>query len=144
MKNALLAPLLAAMIISPASAGGDQFDLICKGTLRVVSYRGTTSEPFESHYRVDLGQGKYCEAECKTLFPLASIQPGSLTFIDKTVDTPSEDSTLITQVNRESGVYWGSSTSRTPGRPELTFTMKWEGACDAQPFSGFPKLQTKF
>lgn len=144
MKTMQLSSLCALLAIAPASAAGQQFDLVCKGTLEVMSFRGTTTEPFESRYRIDLDQSKYCEKDCRALFALASVQPGSITFIDKRVDTPSEDSILITQVDRETGTYRGTSTSRTPGRPELTFTMKWAGTCEAQPFSGFPQLQTKF
>lgn len=138
------AALGALFISAPAWAGSEQFDLLCKGTLKVSSFSGTKTEPFESRYRVDLEQSKYCEKECRALFTFAGIQPGSLTFIEKRVDTLSEDSTLITQVNRETGAYIGISSSRTPGRPELTFTMKWDGTCEREPFSGFPQLQTKF
>lgn len=143
MKFAAL-PAAVIFMASPGLAAGQQFDLLCKGTLKVSSFSGTKTEPFEIRYRVDMEQGKYCEKECRALFTFASIQPGSLTFIDKRVDTPSEDSTLITQVNRETGAYVGISGSRTPGRPELTFTMKWDGTCEREPFSGFPQLQTKF
>ncbi|MFA6219634.1 MAG: hypothetical protein WC692_07615 [Erythrobacter sp.] len=136
---------LASLLMAPAAlAAGQQFDLICKGTLKSSSTTGDKSEPFETHLRFDLERGKYCEQKCRALFDIASIQPGSLTLTDKRVDTPSEDSFIRISINRETGEYAGTSAWRTPGRPELNVILKYTGTCEAYPFSGFPDLQTKF
>lgn len=144
MKLAQIAAFASLMMASPALAAGQQFDLICKGTLQSSSITGEKSEPFEDHLRIDLERGKYCEDECRALFDIASIQPASLILLDKRVDTPSEDSFLQISINRETGEYSGISGWRIPGRPELTGRLKYTGTCEAQPFSGFPTFQTKF
>lgn len=140
-----VAPFIFAAVVaaSPATAA-DQFDLFCRGKIESFSLSGSKVEPFEYHYRLDLVQAKYCQGNCRALFDIAKVQPGSLTMSEKRTDTPSEDSFSTIVINRETGELVGSAGSRFPGRPELTVTLKWLGTCEPGPFSGFTEPKTKF
>jgi hypothetical protein len=142
MKSAIPATLL--LVFAGPVAAADQFDLICKGTLETSSVTGDQTKPFETHLRIDLQLGKYCEQACRAHFDIASIHPGALLLTDKRVDAPSEDSFTRVEINRSTGDYRGASGWRVPNRPELTVSLKYTGTCEAQAFSGFPALETRF
>lgn len=122
-------------------AAAAAFNLICTGTVSHKDYFSEGSEPFSRVLRVDLGAGKYCEADCGALFDIHEVQPAMIRLRKEEIDTPRERRFLDVTVDRETGRYSGLSTS---GLGRGIIIIEWEGKCERAAFSGFPNIQTKF
>lgn len=115
-----------AVTDTQAEAQPRQFDLIC-----VSRYHDATF-----HYRVDLDAGRYCvtQDEGKRLTSIGDkcfqdiLQEGS-NAISFGIDP-------MQYVNRETGEWSFKPLGRR-------YTM-YRGTCSPAPFSGFPKVETKF
>ena len=141
MKFAIL--MLAAAVGQQAQA--DTFDLECAGTLTSQSYySGKTTEPYTSHYRLDLTSKQWCEGECVALHPLIAAQPTFLVLEQTKTDTPSETKTIQNQIDRRTGQQTVFLLSAYPGHPSESMIMKWEGTCRRLDFTGFPTFRTAF
>lgn len=110
--------LAAISVSASANASPAQFDLICKS-----SYEDATF-----HYRVDLDANTFCftwdkRADCAT-YALAAVNSDTIVF---------GGYAPIHLVNRVTGAW----TYKDGG-------LLYRGTCSSAPFSGFPKLDTKF
>lgn len=125
-----------------AAAAAQTFNLDCSGTIKTESITGQKVEPYEYIYRIDLTKGVYCDDQCKGMHPIASIQPTAIRLEDNHTDKLDEMETLTNEINRETGKQsiLSLSNTRLLGR----MITKWDGQCEAKPFTGFPTLQTKF
>lgn len=131
MRSLLLS---LALIATPATAA-DQFDLVCKGTIK-ESYQGR-ERPIEVRYRVDLAAGTYCWWQCKTIATIKAVEPGRLVF--QLVGPTLPRQTRITEtVDRTTGAW---IDERDNGDPWEGYSSS-KGTCEPAPFSGFPA--TKF
>lgn len=121
--------MTAATFIAMAAT----FNLICSG--ESVTTRGTGSSAetefseFETTYRVDLTERRWCRDKCERTFAFAAITPTELIFDD--MDIPSEKAYNHVTVNRESGSY-----SVVAGW--IFGTVMKTGYCTKAPFEGFP------
>jgi hypothetical protein len=120
-------PVLLLAVATPSFAA-EQFDLQCSGSV----YDGG---PISRHYRVDLTANKWCangdNGVCATR-PIAETDPDLIWFEKEPRKFPS-DVGIIHYVSRLNGKwYWHLGP------------MEVEGTCEKAPFSGFPKLDTKF
>lgn len=127
--------------MAPILAAAAAFNLVCSGTFSHQGYQNQGSEPYNRTLRVDLDRKKYCEAECKALFDIASVQPTQITLKKEQIDTPRERRFVDETIDRETGRHSGLSTSGVGSRRLI---MKWEGKCERQAFTGFPEFRTKF
>jgi hypothetical protein len=136
----------AAFLAMPAMAAAPavQFNLNCSGTFSARSLYVDKTEPYSSVYRIDLAAGKWCEADCKALHDIASVQPTQITLTEKKVDTPSEKSQLSNVIDRETGEHRILSLYSSPRDRRMISTLNWKGSCEPAPFSGFPSFDTKF
>src|SRR4051812_1137390 len=75
-----MASLIIAIILTPSTLGAapasNKFDLECTDTVQTA---GNRVAPYMAHYRIDLAAKKWCEAECRTLKSLASVQTSYIT-----------------------------------------------------------------
>ena len=131
-------------MISTAAAIAATFNLLCTGTSTTTTLQGKKTEPYEATYRLDLDKMKWCESECKALHDIAKVQPTFISLQDEKEDTPSRQSMTISQVDRETGRHTATLTAKTYGRFGYTVIITYDGQCERQPFSGFPKFETKF
>lgn len=122
----------------------DRFNLECAGTLFHSSVFSQTTEPYRSVYRIDLGQGKWCEEDCKFLHDIQSVGPTQITLQEKRVDTFSERSTTMNLIDRVTGEHRVLAASSNPRDRKSVMTLKWEGKCSKATFTGFPTFETKF
>lgn len=120
------------------------FNLICTGTMTSRSIAGEKSEPFEHIYRIDLDRQLWCESDCKTQREIFAVQPTSITLQSVDKDTPSVRQMISTTIDRETGEFRSLVTDQIPGRSSTIIILKWAGKCERQPFTGFPKVETKF
>lgn len=144
MKIVALAAAAGAIATQSQSAD-QQFNLVCSGMTHSYSEKTSSvrDEPYSYAYRIDLKAGNWCEANCTVVRSIAEVQPTFMRLMpDRNEDAPT---------HREK---WTSLISRTDGT-QLTMveswddllgnsTMTWKGTCERQPFSGFPKVTTKF
>lgn len=137
--------LAACAVPAIAAAQATQFNLLCSGTLTSSSVLNAERvEPYSSLYRIDLATQKWCEAECKALHDISSIQPAQLTLEERKTDTLSEKSLFLNMIDRETGAHKVLVTSSTPRDRLSARSLHWEGTCEPAPFTGFPTLTTKF
>lgn len=127
--------LIAALV-------GQSFNLNCTGIFETRMIGVDKREAFSKTYRVDLEEGLWCENECPNRFPIAQVSDAQIDFTDKMIDTGGFPGRLQVFVNRNTGEYFGLSSSREPGIGPLT--LKWTGTCERAPFSGWPERKTKF
>ncbi|HEX2813626.1 MAG TPA: hypothetical protein VHO04_13185 [Sphingopyxis sp.] len=137
-----IAAISAAQNASAAQA--DRFDLRCEGTLNTESYGSKQEEPYQTVYRIDLEQKKWCESECKALKDFNRIDATQLLFEYEDVDTSTVKSFLLNRVDRETGAHMITATSKRNNRADSILLLKWVGQCERTEFSGFPKFETKF
>lgn len=131
-------------MVSMALAAAAAFNLVCSGTMTAETIAGNKREPYTAIYRVDLDRQLWCESECRAHHPIQSVQPGSLTLHSDEVDSPSEKSSMLNQIDRVTGKHLITSTKKTYGRFAMIIIMKYDGQCERQPFTGFPEIETKF
>lgn len=136
--------LLAAALIAAPCAAQDQIKLRCTGTMTSDSAAGNEVKPYETVYRIDLAAKRWCENACRAMHDIAEVHPVQITLDKEETDTPSEQSQSSNFINRETGRHTIFSTARYFGPVSLTVMVKWEGQCKAEPFDGFPEVQTKF
>lgn len=124
MKRSVL--FLASLATAAPALAADQFDLICTS-----SYHDATF-----HYRVDLTANQWCVTQdqgrrltdigstCPT-YPIASVSSDTILFSSYPIQLAARDSGKWAYGATGSGV-------------------EYRGTCAPAPFSGFPKLETKF
>jgi hypothetical protein len=137
--------MLGKLVLIGLAAGAQpqqQFDLVCSGTLESHSITGDESKPYSYRYRFDLAQNKWCEGACKAPRDILRLAPTQITLADEKTDTVREHAYRSVTIDRETGRHSILSTSNS--RFTGPITMKWEGQCEKQPFSGFPEFETKF
>lgn len=125
-------------------AASAQFNLICTGTLTTLAPRTLTdkSEPYRHEYRLDLSANKWCANECEFTQEFANVSSAQITFEGKDTSTSNESSRFTNVVNRKTGEHFVHS--KREGAAAGSVTMGWVGTCKQAPFTGFPKVQTKF
>lgn len=80
---------IAALAATSAQAAGQQFDLVCTGTVSGAGERNP--QPWSARYAIDIAANAWCEAPCGSPKPFARIEPGRLVLIDmsdRVRDTP--------------------------------------------------------
>ena len=118
------------------------FNLVCTGTITTDGAPPSPEDDYSYTYRIDLDAEKWCEEDCKTIHKIAAIQPAQITLEDSHDKDPVlGESKMKTFVNRETGRHTVIASSLYFRRP---MTMIWKGQCERAPFSGFPKIETKF
>jgi hypothetical protein len=137
--------LTIAALVANGAVQPQQFDLVCTGQQRF-----DISDPFKPasfRLRVDLDARKWCEdappeihAElCSVLHDVAEVQPSFIAFDpDQTAEQQSMGIVRTHYVDRTTGEYVHYVHDRGPGMIEV------KAHCEPAPFSGFPKIQTKF
>lgn len=144
MKLFLFGAAVAFVSAAQAAENTSQFDLVCSGMSSTKSLFENSSKPYSDIYRIDLQRKIWCDGECKATRDISDILPTELTLQSANVDTPSERSTLINSVDRQTGAHKITSTYSKPGDRRTIIIMDWAGQCEKRPFSGFPKFETKF
>jgi hypothetical protein len=117
------------------------FNLICTGTRTTHSFGRDESEQYQIVYRIDLGQKRYCEDDCKGLFDIVEVAPRTITLESKGERARPGGDYSLTLVSRETGEHYGVASS---GRVPNWVYVKWAGRCERQPFTGFPAISAKF
>jgi hypothetical protein len=136
--------LLLAMFVTTA-APSQQFDLVCRGQWRFALL--DPSQPHNFRLRVDLATKQWCEdappeyadRSCTVLKPIANVQPGLIVFQEESPEDKALGVTRSQIVNRQTGKYL--HYEREPRRSSI---IAVEADCEPAPFSGFPKVKTKF
>jgi len=141
----VLALVAAATIAAQPQHTEEQFNLVCSGTMH--SYFEQTGsvkdEPYTYTYRIDLKSGKWCEADCRVVNPIAEVQPTFLRLRpDRNEDAPTHREKWTSLIDRTNG----TEIVMVEGWDNLlgNSTMTWKGTCERQPFTGFPEVKTKF
>ena len=123
--------MLAAMLASPAMAA-DQFDLVCKGTVKeAVAGR---PKPTEVRYRIDIDAREWCRDACTETYPIAAVEPGNLVLREHVPERRGDFRSYQT-VDRTSGA-WADYFNDFQGLNGLYFETT--GVCTADAFGGFP------
>lgn len=119
---------MKVMLITLALAGqpAQQFDLLCSGEAKGIN------RSVSKHYRVDLAAKTWCAGdECATR-DIAEVLPDLIWFQRERPKYPGDQSLL-------------QYVDRTTGKWVLVMgPLVEEGTCAPAPFSGFPKVETKF
>lgn len=142
MRVAAITGLVAICLTSPV-VGQEQINLRCIGISTSSSNGVEESKPYETLFRIDLAEGKWCEDDCRAIFDIHAIQPTQITLSESSVDTPREQSFSSNFINRTTGRHLISAGSRYPSMG-IIVTLKYEGQCELEPFEGFPQVETKF
>lgn len=121
------------------------FNLHCWGVEKTETVLSPDNvKRFDNIYRIDLDRQLYCSEDCKSPLPIARVTPIKLWLSDQTVDDYAEYSNRYMIIDRQTGVLIGSwSNRRKADRLSLSITS-WDGQCVVEPFTGFPKVDTKF
>lgn len=128
-------------LIAATGEGADnKFDLQCSGTKTIKSLWVEKAEQYTIVYRINLGEKKWCEGECKAINDFHAIQPGFLTFRANVGNISSGHD----RVDRETGAHMRGETVQGGRGVDSKVVWSWEGQCERAEFSGFPKLETKF
>jgi hypothetical protein len=128
---------LVATIAGQAQAATEQFDLVCRGTLKTDLF-DKNGTPYSAHYRVDLAQMLWCLDECSVINHIADVDPTRISFEDE--DDRLKGKTVYHYVERVAGD-WTRFVSET-GPSASFFSAK--GVCEPVPYSGINPPQTKF
>ena len=143
--TASLLMFLACAIGSSASAAEvDQaFNLTCTGTERTLapSLLKDENKPYTSIYRIDLDAQKWCSGTCKSQADIVRVSPIVIVLEEKAIDTPRQHENLLNQISRETGAHLSHAES---GIGPEHLAIFWRGQCEKSPFTGFPKVETKF
>lgn len=115
-------------MIGVALQAAAAFNLVCS-----VVTTGMPSRRSTLVMRVDLQSMRYCMERCAQTLPIKRVSESEIVFHD---GMSEYSNTIIRRrVNRESGQYWSSTSSRFGGRAIETDS---HGRCEAAPFTGFP------
>ena len=125
-------------------AAAATFNLTCTGTMESKTIFGEETEPYSYTYRMDLDAQKWCDGECKALFPIHAIHPTEIELQYDKSSSPSEEKLTANSIDRETGRQSILATSKNPRDPRSILIIKWEGMCEKSDFTGFPKFETKF
>ena len=119
------------MIPAALLAAATAFNLVCTGTESHILERhtvpGLPDAPLQLVLRIDLAQGRWCENECSSTLPIASIAATRIALQDDRGDLTSKQLFL----NREDG-----SIHRRDQTGD--FVVVQIGQCRPAPFTGFP------
>jgi hypothetical protein len=129
MKALLLA--LAAAAPQP-----QHFDLVCTGTPQADG--ALVWEGVDLKLRIDLDARKWCEGDCKVINDVADVQPAVLWLEKESTIEEARGLVHFRIVDRETGEYTRVRESREFAR------IAQKASCNRAPFSGFPKLESKF
>lgn len=120
------------MTVAALMAMAATFNLVCSGDGMTVAGQApnakTTMTEFNTVYRIDLANRRYCVDKCESTEAFDAITQTELVF--KFVDESKTFSSYI-KVNRESGNYFSTITMGQ-------FTSMRTGKCVPAPFTGFP------
>ena len=118
------------------------FNLLCPGTMTTAGMVKSQPKPYAYEYRIDMESGQWCADNCKRLAAIYEIQPSEITLENSTeIDAADILSRTQNVINRETGAHLMTATiDMRSGKSALL----WRGQCEKKPFSGFPKLETKF
>jgi hypothetical protein len=127
MRIWLLAVTLATTFAT-AAAAADRFDLSCAGQ-EWKDADGPPS-PAVKTWRFDLPAGRFCEERCEHGLALQGVTPDIITMEEKKPERP-----LWATIHQY--------VSRTDGTAHVVviadgYYYKFEGTCEARPFSGMP------
>lgn len=140
---------LVTAVALAGAASPQQFDLICTGA--AADTRNGAFEASDVHLRVDLAAGKWCEdppanysgpiRPCQVLHDIADVQPGMIWFEKETDEEQARSIAHSRSVDRVTGEYAYFHDLRILDRIDhIAIVSK----CEPAPFSGFPKVKTKF
>lgn len=133
---------LALLFLLAAAEPGQQFNLVCTGTVETVRLGGVDSAPYTRTLRVDLGAGQWCADDCGSVEPIERVEPGRITFRSVRRDTPREYRMERESVNRVTGEHSSTTESGLDGPvPRSAFSA---GHCEKAEFTGFVQGPTKF
>lgn len=140
MKFAMLLAALAAG--TAATEPPQQFDLICTGKTEQTTINGKSQEPFSATYHLDLQAKKWCEDGCGAIYDIYSVQPATIQLKEpKHEEHRWGDEIDESFIGRTDGTY---SALFSTGQGMNILMRKTDGHCEPAPFTGFPKIQTKF
>lgn len=127
MRVAAVAFVVVGMGSPAAAEQKIQFDLRWSGTAKTETVQGDS--PFERTIHVDLRSGQYCDDQCNSVRPIASVDPLRITF---EWGEASPFSMNRVTVDRRTGEY----VSQLNVEPN-----KWiigHATCSPAPFTPFP------
>lgn len=124
-----------------AAAVATAFNLVCAGTLTVQGGAQDGAKPYRTVYRIDLASGRYCEDACRLMRVIYEVQPARITLDRQGNPAPGVSNYSINVIERDSGEQTILTSS---GRPGALLYERSTGQCEAQPFTGFPEIRTKF
>jgi len=124
-------------------AAAATFNLVCSGTATTTgSLSSPSSKPWSQTFRIDLDQKRWCDGDCRDTGPIADVSATKLILENKDTNSPGGRITSFTAIDRETGAYQSSLIIKLiHSRPSVD---EWKGACTLAPFTGFPKVETKF
>lgn len=132
-----LAMVVGAIALTGAAEPPQKFDLVCNGAAVVDDSNGAF-ERSDVHLRIDLAAGKWCDGECKVIRDVAEVQPAAIWFVKETAEEAARGLSNWRAVSRETGIYHHVKDIQHVGKMALI------SKCEPAPFSGFPKIETKF
>jgi hypothetical protein len=132
-----------------ATQPNQQFDLVCTGAVK--SGDEHAFKPADAHFTIDLAKQKWCldalpgtsAQSCAAIHDIADIQPTKIWFEKESEAEQEQHLMHWSAVDRQTGEYTSIHQFDLPdgmGRQ----TVALEAHCEPAPFSGFPKIATKF
>lgn len=123
----LAALLLAAEPKTASPATGQQFDLVCTGTIQEM--RGA-EKPETRHYVLDLAAKRWCKTpDCRP----SEIKSVTADEIKLGESDPAASTSVLHAISRQTGGYFDSLVI-----PSIGVSSTAKGTCNKAPFSGFP------
>ncbi len=118
------------------------FNLLCTGTMTTAGTAKPETKPYAYEYRIDGSSGQWCVDNCKRISAIYEVQPAEI-ILENSTEMDAGDALTRTKnvINRETGAQVLTATVDMRGGK---FAINWRGQCVRKPFSGFPKLETKF
>ena len=126
--------ILALGLSSPAFANADQFDLVCRGTVKRTKQDATENAKWVTRYRIDLHRKIFCANKCESLEVIDQFDEGSIHLNQYR----SSVGTSIILINRMSGALSRILAVNSPPAKEKLFESV-NATCQTAPFSGIPR-----
>lgn len=126
--------ILALGLSSPAIANADQFDLICRGTVKRTKQGATENVTWVTRYRIDLHRKVFCANRCASLESIYQFDEGSISLNQY----QSSVGTSIIIINRMSGALSRILVINSPPAKEELFESV-NATCHTAQFSGIPR-----
>jgi len=130
----MITTVIAAAALLAANA--QQFDLVCTGTVESSRPAGNrVTEPYETRFRIDLNRDMWCQDECATTRPFATVNNSEFVL----VRDPKEEGIGITKrIDRTTGTYYALMTIRSRTTSQY---INYRAQCTKAEYTPIPSQQ---